>query len=817
MDRFLIGPPQTGLQTNVKPFLVADDAFTYLQNAYVYRDRLRKRFGSQFMVGGMGQLLSRLRVQIGTSDMGTGNFSITPVVKGGIYNVGQLFSIGTTIFTVPALGTPVTLLTTGAATGTLNTTTGALTIVGNNTNPNTAVYYYPSNPVMGLPQYEAGSINNHPTYGFDPQFAYLFTAGTGWSRSFTTNVGGYNIPVFHDPNGTQNNYFWSANWMGVTDDNVAMYNSNFQVALGTPALTDDPIWVYNGSWQPFSYSSDVNQNNILPYANQQPYTVTNATAVTGAVIENFIQSALIIVPFKDRLVMLNTIENNANGATQYDQANPLTTGITPTSYTANGSVNTQYKNRARWSKGFGSPFDPDAWLEVNNVYQPFINTGTGVNAPLYYAVGGGVADAYTDEAIVGAEFIKDHLIVYFERSTWELAFTGNEANPFVWNKLNTELGSQGTFSTVPFDKEILAIGQSGIHSCNGSNVRRIDDKIPNQVFKFTIKNNFTNRIAGIRDYYTELVYWTVPISLTPNQNFTNQLLVYNYKNGSWALFDDCFTTFGYFEQQSDVTWASSAPATWQQYTSTWRSGLLPAQQRQILCGTPEGFVVQINQELARNAPTMQITNITTPPSITPTLTIINHNFSTGDYVLLENIVGTTELNNQIFQVTVPASSPNAITINFPAGIVNPYLGGGTATRVSNIEIQSKQWNPYMSQDRNFHLYKIDFFVFKTQNGAITVDYSPSSSDESMLEDGAASGAIVGTGVLETFPYNPIYAPLEQYQERLNHPIYFQASGTSIQLYMYMTYDQMTNYNLALSWFEIQSMILYCQPTDTRLA
>ena len=51
-DRFFIGPLQTGLQQNLRPFLIADDAFDLLQNAYVFRGRVRKRFGSRLMGSG---------------------------------------------------------------------------------------------------------------------------------------------------------------------------------------------------------------------------------------------------------------------------------------------------------------------------------------------------------------------------------------------------------------------------------------------------------------------------------------------------------------------------------------------------------------------------------------------------------------------------------------------------------------------------------------------------------------------------------------------------------------------------------------------
>jgi len=45
-DRFLIAPMNSGLITAVKPFAIPDDSFSRLSNAYVWRDRVRKRFGS---------------------------------------------------------------------------------------------------------------------------------------------------------------------------------------------------------------------------------------------------------------------------------------------------------------------------------------------------------------------------------------------------------------------------------------------------------------------------------------------------------------------------------------------------------------------------------------------------------------------------------------------------------------------------------------------------------------------------------------------------------------------------------------------------
>jgi len=145
-----------------------------------------------------------------------------------------------------------------------------------------------------------------------------------------------------------------------------------------------------------------------------------------------------------------------------------------------------------------------------------------------------------------------------------------------------------------------------------------------------------------------------------------------------------------------------------------------------------------------------------------------------------------------------------------------YAGGGTAARVSNIQMLSKQWNPYVDKSRDVYLAKIDFGVQKTAAGQVTVDYYPSATELSMLQEGADTGALQGTGVLETSPYNPIYYPLEQQQNRLWHPIYFQTEGECIQILIYMSPTQMGTPAISLSDFELEGMILHTSSTTSRL-
>jgi hypothetical protein len=788
VDRFLIAPINTGLQTNLRPWLIPDDAFETLNNAYVFRGRVRKRFGGRLMGVGFdpslpvtAPLFSRLRINLGNTD-GSGDASGT--VPGDVFTIGQMFSIGDEIFTVQALGTPVDMLDTGASsTATYDTTDGDYVFAG--AAATTAIWFYPGLPVMGLTIYDSGAINNQPTYGFDTQFAYIFTGGF-WQQSgdpFT------DTPIWH---GTDINFFWTSNWRGITPGVMVLFVSNFYVVNynGLANANDDPIWWLNGST--WTAASGATGFYFMPQKN----TTTPPTPLAPQTGQ-YVVTARLVIPFKNRLLLLNTVENNG-----------ANTGGTI-------NTNTNYVNRLRYSFN-GSPFAQNAWYEPGTKDNSGLKTGIGAGA--------GFIDATTEEAIISAEFIKDRLIVYFERSTWEIAYTGNAVLPFVWQKINTELGSEAQQSTVPFDRDILTIGNTGVHACNGANVQRIDTKIPDEVFEIFNKNIGVQRVAGIRDYFVEMVYWSFPsVDENPNNVYPNRVLVYNYRNNSWAINDDCITAFGYFEQQNGTTWASSLD-TWEDANFPWDSGAQQAQFRQVIAGNQQGYVFIVDAQASRNAPVMQISNMSYNATTQAlTLIIVNHTLNTdtdltdenSDFIYIENEQGSTFSGIGIFPVTSVIDA-NTITVGPVQDYTGVYTGGATATRVSNIRIATKQFNPYIDKGRDVYLAKIDFGVLRTTDGQITVDYYPSASSYSMIQNSTATGAIQGTGVLETFPYDPILYPFEQEQTRLWHQIYFQSEGECIQLFMYMTFDQITEPDVAFSPFELEGMCLHTMPVGDRV-
>lgn len=734
-DRFFIAPydQNSGQQTNYKPWLIPDEAFQELTNAYVFRGRVRKRFGSRFFND--NALLSRLRVNIGTITGGnfSGNVRAITGDAGLPANVGQAFSVSITVFTVvDGSAGPQNMLRTdnSASTATYDVSTSDVVIQDTGFPDGTPVYFYPALPVMGLLSVEGANINNEFIMAFDQRFAYQYSGG--WNRANGESVAGASRWT-----GNNAQFFWGATWSGVNAADKVFFVTNFN-----ETEPNFMRYFFAGLW-----------NNFRP-------------KITSS---DFLNCARIILPFKNRLVALNTWEGSA-------------------------SPGINYTNRCRYSQ-VGSPLDADSWR------QDIPGRGNALDAP-------------TSEAIVTAEFIKDRLIVFFERSTWELAYTGNQAYPFTWQKINTELGAESTFSIVPFDKVTIGVGNVGIHACNGSNVERVDEKIPQTVFDIHNVDNGIYRVYGIRDYYVEMVYWTFPDTDT-NADFPypSRVLVYNYRTGTWAFNEDSITAFGYFQPITGLTWDSTA-ITWDDEVS-WDSGAIQALFRQVVAGNQEGYTFICDADKTTNASALQITNVELSVSGTTTITSIDHNMRLGQYVYIERCVwsdSSNGLNGQIFQVT-SIGGPNEFDIGPSAPFTGSYRGGGLIARVSNINVLTKEYNFYQESGRNSYISKVDFMVEATPAGQIQVEFYVSTSLVPLLKDSAGTGALLGTGTLDTFAYPTI--PFESQATRLWHPVYLQADGEIIQMQLTMNDAQMRNVSVRDSDFQLHAMCIYAQPTSAR--
>ncbi len=664
----------TGLVQERENFLLPDDAYPILQNAYVWRERIKRKKGYR--------LLGRLQRNIGMTD-GSGNavIVISPLpIQIGISS----FVIGTDLFNDPGTTNPgvQTLLTNSSGSATLNRATGTLTITGSI--PSTSIQYFPGLPVMGIRIRELTNSANDQTVFFDQNYAYVFNSSTSRFQEFipgtTWNASGELVSGV--------SFFWSTNyWVSqttipgtatpffTTSNQKLFWVTNNSGALATP----DPIRITDGiTWIDF--------------------TPPNFGQIDST---NYLVQCLALLPFRGRMLAFNTFEGTA----------------------LIGALN--YSNRIRWST-IGNPFIPySVGPPAKGSWRDDIRGQ------------GGFLDIPTSEDIVSVGFVRDNLVIYCERSTWQLRYTGRSIAPFQIEKVNSELGAQSAFSAIQFDTSLVGIGDKGIVECDSYKSEKIDIKIPDLIWRFQNQNNGVFRVQGIRDFENRLAFWTIGIASqydgmlsSSSRIFPNQRLLYNYENDSWALFNDSLTALGNFQPQTNRTWLNT-PIPWIKCDFPWVDQ--PAAVAKIVAGNQQGFVEYLDQNTVNDV-SLFISNITRGTPII--ITSPNHNMNTGFVIgisgiptgtpfsnLNDGIFGVVFLNANQFQLWIYNPDDDQFSIATSDNTTDPYVGGGLINIRENFSIQSKKFN-FLDEGQSIQIGYIDVLMESTglnQPGAISLN------------------------------------------------------------------------------------------------
>jgi hypothetical protein len=738
-QNFLIGTIDQGVTKDLKPWATPSDSFEKLTNMYQWRGRIVRKNSYSY--------LSQLTFVVASQNLGASaaNFSInlfTALSLTGVSVLPESISItvngGANYTLAEDPDNPGSIILISGANvpaflnGSINYITGDLVLnfagaPGGNVVISFSYVY--SLPVMGLRTRELFELNEQDTIAFDTRFAYRFSntsdqfvplpsiMPTEWSGTdsqffFTTNYAG----AFWATNSKLGLHGWAvtdfAGSAGVgTSATVNVTSAGNAVAIGDyvhfinldPSLVNNSgiLAIVTAAGNPFTVRAVAFPS--VPANLDTTFSWTNGITATGMVLDsmksitnndgiryygaltngtgwanynppidtsNALAGALLIFPYRGYLVFLNTTEGNDAGTFNFG-------------------------NRARWTQ-IGTPYYSEPVPSTPNPQSFQIDA---VRDDLFGK--GGANDAPTQEVIIGAAFVRDILVVFFERSCWRLRFVNNAQNPFVWERINVELGSSATFSTIAFDKGAMAIGERGIVIADSNDVIRIDDKIPDEIFRIRIENEGMQRVNGIRTFRTRLNYWTMPSVVNPDGIFPDNVLVYNYDTKTWAVFDDCFTCFGYFYAFDDATWADLTEA-WSSYGNiTWGGGNIQAGYENIIAGNQQGFVLNLDSGLdtkddggvGQNGPSLMITAITAAdPAV---FTSPNNNLPDGSWINLSGIAGITDvtgvtLNGRAYKVVNPGG-PSAQPNTFSLQEFTPYAAGQASGGTFNFTLAS----PYL--------------------------------------------------------------------------------------------------------------------------
>ena len=764
-----------GLNQFYESFLIPEKAFVQLEDAYAWRGRILKRPGIA-NVGRLRRVLSAtsagnlaashgsypytftwdpfgasylaLRATEPNSQIQPGTVASPIVITIGAQTITDTLGTGAT--TVSGTGV-ITASTIYYSSGTLSITiSGALT-----SSPAAVTFgYYPGLPVMGLPDEETNTLNNQLLLAFDTKYAYYIHNGqflqlgsAAWS-------------------GSDDNFFWTSN-----------YWSN---AAGNGQL----IWTVNG-----------NVSDGIKYWDQSTWTTfAPIVAADSATTPTSLLQAKIMLPYKGRMIAMNTWEGY-------------------------GASYKNYQQRIRFSQA-GTPITVGS-VQAGPEWNVIGSWGSDSGAVGY----GGYIDLPTSEQIISAEFIKDVLLVKCEKSSWKINYTGNRVLPFYPEKINTILGASSTFSMVPFDSGVYTIGDYGVTLDNSVSVEKADISVPNYVM-----NNFSNanlgltRVQGLRDFAQELIYWTFPSSArggtgSPSDTYPDKMLVYNYRNNTYAIFNDSFTALGYYQNVTGPTWATLPWSTWSGWPGTWASGSTQALYPSVVGGNQQGFVSVFNQGQP-NGYSLAITAIN--GSVSPaTFTVPSHNLQDGQYIQLSGLLAGgatpdfTTLNNKIYQVAVSDADKITLRYSSSGGLLpvtfssaGTYIGGGLVAVLNGMNIQTKTFCPTYTEGAQVRLGYVDLLLESNPNGQVNIDLYVDESQNTSISQTSQNPSLLGTNVITTGPENATLIPYQKQQSKIWHRFFSQAVCQNFSLKLSLTEAEMFSPNIIASDFTLHSTVFY---------
>lgn len=821
-----IQAPETGLIQSRPNFVLPKDAYPVLQNAYVWREKLVKKQGCEQL----GRLRRKLTgLTLGPSLASPWTFNL--LTRSGYVrstnnaNPGEITTLNPHNLTT---GDIVSVSGIDGATG-YNNKSFTITVTGDNT-------FTIGEDATGFGVYSSGGqwLSNRalgslePSASLDAGSVFITIGaiefqdqGDGTLSSVTPGNSGYvnyvtgNVSLTHTAGTGVNttlayNYFPGLPSMGCLTRELPFINFEETVFFDTryayfyndgfEEFIPGTVWTGDDSdfFWPMNYGAGSLNDKIFwvtNFSNDDPIRYTNgATWVDFAPQVNaggdYLLKALCMVPFRGRVIVFNTYEGTTLGTSQH------------------------FYNRIRWCS-IGTPFstaspivssvDPNAWRDDI--------TGKG-----------GFIDMPTTQDIISVGFVRDNLVIYCERSTWQLRYTGRSIQPFQLEKVNTELGAESTFSTVQFDTSLVGMGDKGVVECDSFKAERIDFKIPDLVYNFNNESSGYKRVYGIRDFQKRLAYWSY-VTAESNQTYPNKRLVFNYENQSWAIFDDSFTCFGVYQDDNGRTWENTDIA-WEDADFIWldRPALFPS----IVGGNQKGFISYLDSKVI-NDPTLEIQNIQVVDGET-IITCRRHNLTSQSVISITGILDNPAaspsyavLNDKVYGLSV-------VDINtFKIYEFNPetgqfdkspeiesavYVGGGLIAIKDNFIIQSKQFG-FSEEGQAVQFSFLDILINSTSNGQITLNVYVDSNTSAAVnrypynqgEDGISPDLFFNS-VIETVGSESEGAQTWQ-------RFYCPARGSFITLEYTFSNEQL-NSNVSNTDVELLAQVLYMRRAGRQL-
>lgn len=894
-EKIVLGPFNRGLNNSRTAFVIDNDSFPVLQNAYQWRGRIKRKRGTSTL----GRL-TRYFKSIVSSYSSTSTITLAAITGAGNLLTG--FSLQTNGEIVPG---SVTITAPGptvytdpsqdgtlSPSGTINYATGAIAIPAQAGNAVSAIFrYYPKLPVLGIEDLTLIPTQFPGTLAFDSVYSYNISTTSPYpiyDVSFYKNPATGTYPGYIQKtnwtpttwNGNTYQQFWTTNYQNAlwatngidvpfTGANIGMQFKPISnkpglpgtgvviTAAGPPATADIHITAHGLVVGDFVFINEVNgitginfqtgyviavidadnisvefpnatlggaytSGGIAQYLTNRSDTTkdclrfydgdptngnsTSPTFATGHGWVNFapplsesnfsisqlpaaiyyLVGARMILPFKDRLLFFGPVVQTSTGTPKYLQDTIV--------YSQNGTpyYTASYTNTPNAAI--------DTPTSATNVFTPIlVPDNQTATSPAYFSDStgfGGFVSAALDQPITTACANEDVIIVGLSFVQTKLVYSGNDVVPFYFYVINSEYGSASTFSIINMDKGVITRGTRGIVITSQSQCERIDLEIPDEVFEINLTSNGNERLCSVRDFINEWVYFTYPVN-SDADTYPNQSLFYNYRDNSWAIFKETYTTYGYFRRQTGFTWSTVGLIypSWSVWNDAWNAGESTLLQQEVLAGNQQGFILSKDDGTGEGT-NLSIrsfsngTNIVTSPS---------HNLDNGDYIIITGSIGTVSgfVDGKVF--SIEKIDTDTFSLNPDPGITTEtYFGGALITRIYVPFVQTKQFPTSWQIGRKTRLgvqqylltttaeSQITLLIFLSQNNSNAYNTGPIVPATSSIND-----ALLYSTVLYTCPESTnlgltpanvnLQMPTAMQQQQIWHRINTSLIGDTVQI------------------------------------
>ena len=479
-----------------------------------------------------------------------------------------------------------------------------------------------------------------------------------------------------------------------------------------------------------------------------------------------------VFSFKDHLMVWGTYERRLGDATP-----------------------TYYPYRIAWSQ-LGNPFYalptpvPSQYVDASpTAWQQF--PGFGGNIPIN-----------NQESVISCTALEDLVLIECEASKRKLFYQQNEFDPFQIQGVNWEYGADTPHATIKLDQLILTMSQKGITATSGTETQRIDEDIPDQIYRLSNSSSGVQRVSAIRDYKNEFVYFCYPDIGDANTIFPTRIVAYNYYDKVFSILIENASTCGYFQRTLGYTWDTLPYSSWDEWYAPWDSSDSNEKYPFVSFGNPQGCIFYYSGGTQPD-PIYYATACTISGSMAA-ITSPNHPFNVNECILFNSMPGLTIPANTVYQIT--GASANQFTIALGSNpITGTYIGGGTFARMDNFYFRTAQFNPFQPTGKGVRINATRLLMDKTDNGQFTLDIVTDFNAGASNSGATMPFSLQGRNISTSQSGNTIFqqANAEQIWQRL----ITSGSGMTVQLKGYMTADQMLQLPVCTSPFRLYTIAM----------